>query len=85
MSGSRIPDDAAHGERVHGIVSRNGDDPDAVGHHDVLALPDDSEVGLPQGSDGIRMVDARNLWNVLVEGGDLDFAHHRAFHQRLRL
>ena len=36
-----IMDDAAHRECVDGIVSGNGDDPNIVGYHDVLALPDD--------------------------------------------
>ena len=34
-----ILDNAAHGERVHGVVPWDGHDPPAVGHDDVLALP----------------------------------------------
>ena len=33
-----IADDAAHRERIDRIVPGDGDDPDTVGHHDVLAL-----------------------------------------------
>jgi hypothetical protein len=72
-----VADDAAHGERVDGIVSRNGDDPDAVGHHDVLALPDDTKAGFLKGPDGVLMVDARNARPVLR--GDLDFANDGPF------
>ena len=36
-----VADDAAHDERVHRVVSGNRDNPDSVGHDDVLALPGD--------------------------------------------
>lgn len=36
-----IPDDAAHSERVHGVVPWNGHNPPSVGHDDVLALSGD--------------------------------------------
>jgi len=38
---SGIADDAAHRECVDRILPGNGDDPNIVGHHDVLALPGD--------------------------------------------
>ena len=41
-----VADDAAHGERVHWIVSGNRDNPDTVGHDDVLALPGDPKARL---------------------------------------
>ena len=56
----RVSDDAAHGERVYGIVPRNSDNPNAVGHHDVFALPGDAKARLLQSPDGVLMVDARN-------------------------
>ena len=76
-----VADNAAHGERVHRVVSGNGDDPDIVGHHDVLALSNDSKACLLQGSDGVLMVDARNARHVLR--GDLNFANDRAFKERV--
>ena len=59
-----------------GLCLWNGDDPDAVGHHDVLALADDSKASRLQGPHGILMIDVGDLGHVLR--GDLDFAHHRA-------
>jgi len=54
-----VADDAAHGERVHRVVSGNRDDPDIVGHDDVLALPGDPKARLLQSAYGVLMVDAR--------------------------
>jgi hypothetical protein len=36
-------------------VSGNSDDPDTVGHHDVLALPGDPKARLLQSPDGLLM------------------------------
>jgi len=41
-----IPDNTAHGERVHGVMPWDGHDAPAVGHDDVLALPRNLETGL---------------------------------------
>ena len=71
-----VADDAAHGERVHRIVSRNRDDPDTIGHHDVLALPGNAKARLLQSSYGVLMVDASNSWHVLRS--DFDLADDRA-------
>jgi len=38
--------DTAHRERVNGIVPRNGKDPGAIGHYDVLAMTNDAEPSL---------------------------------------
>lgn len=40
---SCVAHDTTHRKCIHGVVSRNGDDPDTVGHHDVLALPHDAK------------------------------------------
>ena len=69
---SGITDDAAHRERVDGIVPGNGDDPNTVGHHDVLALPGDPKARLLQSPDGVLMVDTRNARHVLR--ADVHFA-----------
>jgi len=54
-----IPDNAAHRERVHGVVPRNRHNPTSVGHDDVPALPGDMEAGLFQGLDRPKV---RNPW-----------------------
>ena len=54
-----VADDAAHGERVHRVVSGHRDNPDIVGHDDVLTLSRDPKARLLQGADGVLMVDAR--------------------------
>jgi hypothetical protein len=61
FSEPRVADDAAHGECVHGVVSWDGYNPDAVSHYDVLTLAGDSKAGLLQDSDGILMIDAGDL------------------------
>src|SRR2546426_8866678 len=71
-----VANDAAHGERVHGVVSGDRDDPNAVGHHDVLALPNDPKARLLQSAYSVLMVDARYSRHVLW--GDLNFADDRA-------
>ena len=70
-----ITDDAAHRECVDGIVPGNGDDPNTVGHHDVLALSSDPKARFLQSPDGVLMVDTRNARHVLRS--DLDFADDR--------
>lgn len=42
----RIEDRAVDGISIHRIVAWNGEDSDAVGHDDMLALPDDTETCL---------------------------------------
>src|SRR5262245_48038183 len=64
-------------ERVDGVVPRNGYDPHVVGHHDVLAVSDDTKTGFLKGPDGVLMVDARNTGHALRS--DLDFANDGPF------
>ena len=56
-----IPDDTGHRIRVHRIGTRDGEKAHAVGHDDMLALPDDAEPCLLQGLHRLKMVDARKL------------------------
>ena len=49
----RIPHDAAHRERVHRIMARDGEDANAVGHNNVLALAKNPEAGPLQGPHSI--------------------------------
>ena len=56
-----IPHDAAHRKSIHRVVTRKREDADAVGHNNVLALPNNPEAGLFQSPDRIQMVDAGNL------------------------
>ena len=53
--------DTAHGEGVHGIVAGDGQNTDAVGHDDVLALAGDTKTSFLQGTNGIEVVDAGQL------------------------
>ena len=47
---------------VYGIVAWNGKNPNAVGHHHMLAaFADDAKTGPSQGANGAAVVDARNL------------------------
>ena len=62
---ARIPDNAAHGERVHGVVPWNGHNPPSVGHDDVPALPGDMEAGLFQGLDRPKVRDPWYLRHAL--------------------
>jgi hypothetical protein len=45
----------AHGNGIHGVVPRNGENATSIRHDDVLALPDDFESGPFQGSDGPKV------------------------------
>ena len=56
LAESGVTDDAAHGERVHRVVSGNRDDADAVGHHDVFALSDDPKAGFLESADGVSVL-----------------------------
>ncbi len=71
-----IADDSAHGKCIDGVVPGNGDDPDTVGHHDVLALPGDAEARFLQSPHRILMGDTRNARHVLRS--DLNFADDRS-------
>ena len=56
-----VTHDTAHGEGVNGIVAGDGQNTDAVGHDDVLALAGDTKISFLQGTNGIEVVDARPL------------------------
>jgi hypothetical protein len=53
----------AHGVRVDGVVSGNREAHVAVGHDDVLPLPQDHEAGFFQCADGLVLADAGYLWH----------------------
>lgn len=63
---ARVPRDSTHGERIDGIVARNGDDALSIGHHDVLALTRDSEADFLEHPDCVEMIDARDLRHALT-------------------
>lgn len=61
---ARIARDTAHRERVNGIVPRNGKDPGAIGHYDVLALTSNVESSLFQSTHRIKVINPSNLRQV---------------------
>ncbi len=54
-----VAHDSCHGVGVDWIGSRNGDDPDPVGHDDVLAFACDTKAGLLECLDGFSVGDPR--------------------------
>lgn len=58
---TRIADDAAHRDRVHGIVTRNSQNARPIAHDDVLALTKNDEAGLFEGAHGIEVIDSRQF------------------------
>ena len=67
-----VTDNATHRERIHGVVSRDGQNTLPIGEHNMLALPRDAKPKLLQHSHGIQVVDARELRHELR---DLNFTH----------
>ena len=57
-----VADDTAEGKCVDGVVTRDCEDACPVGHNDVPALADHRKPGIFECTDGIEMIDARNLW-----------------------
>jgi hypothetical protein len=55
---TRITGNSAHRECVHRIVARNRDNPLAVRHDDMLALPSDTETGLFKRPHCVKVIDA---------------------------
>jgi hypothetical protein len=53
----------AHGVRVDGVVSGNREAHVAVGHDDMLPLPQDHEPGFFQCADGLVLAEAGYLWH----------------------
>lgn len=58
---ARITYDATHGQRVDRIMARDRENARAIGHDDVLALTGDAKADFLESSDGIQVVDAREL------------------------
>ena len=56
-----VADDTAEGKCVDGVVTRDGEDPRAVGHNDMFALTDYRKSGLFESTDRIEMIDARDF------------------------
>ena len=56
-----IFNNSAHRDRVHRIVSWNGDEMRAVAHYNVLALAHNSEAGLFERLDRPEMINAGNF------------------------
>jgi hypothetical protein len=54
----------AHNVGVHGIVSGNREDAYAIGHDDVLSLPDNSKASFLQSSQGFLMIDTGDFRQI---------------------
>ena len=54
----------AHSAGIHGIVSRNREDADAISHDDVLSLADNPKAIFLQSSQGFLMIDTRDFRHV---------------------
>jgi hypothetical protein len=72
----RITNETTHRECIDWIVTRNGEDPLPIGHHDVLALARNPEPRLFEGAHRIEVIDAWDLGQRLYR--DLDFANFHA-------
>ncbi len=59
-------------------MTRNGKDPGAIGHNDVLSLASDSESSFFEGPNGVQVVNTGNLGHRLR---DVDFANHRTLQE----
>ena len=55
---ARISDDPAEGVRIDGVVARDRQNADAIGHDDVLALPGDPEPRLLQRAHRVEVIDS---------------------------
>ena len=75
---SRVLDYAAHGERIHRVRPRNGEDSFAVGHDDMLALANHAETSFLECANGTRVRDARYLGHL---HRDLDLPYVRTLRQ----
>ena len=62
---TRIADDAAHRNRVHGVVSGNRYDASSIGHNDMLSLPGDPEFSFFERPDGAHVRDSGYLRHPL--------------------
>jgi len=79
---TRVSNDAAHRKGVDRVVPGNGDDPHAIGHHNVLALAGDTKSRLLQRP---NRVEVANAWD-LRHGSDrnLDLSDLRTLDERTR-
>src|SRR5207344_65224 len=68
-----ITNKTTHRECVDWIVTRNGENPLPVGHHDMFALARNPEAGFLEGPHGIEVIDAWNLGQGLHR--NFDFAN----------
>lgn len=75
-----VTHDAAHRIGVHGIVAGYGEDSRAVGHDDVLSLACDAEASLLERSNGLLVMNPRNLGHGCSDR-DVDFADLRVSDQ----
>jgi len=55
---TRIASDAAHGECIDGIVSRDGNDAHTIAHDDMLSLTRDMKAGLLERAHSVKVIDA---------------------------
>lgn len=78
---ARVPHDSTHGESIDGIVSRDRQDSDTVGHGDMFAVTRDAKARFLKSSHRIEMVDTGELGHVLFR--DLDFPDLRTLQQFL--
>ena len=53
---SGIPDDIAHRDRIHGIVSRHSEHARTIGHNDVFALPGDPKSSLFESPYSVKVI-----------------------------
>ena len=60
-----VPDNAAHCDRVHGVVPWDGQNPRSVCHDDVLALPGNAEPSPFECPNGPKVRDAGYLRHAL--------------------
>lgn len=67
-----VAHDAAHSERIHGILARDREDALSIGHNDVLAFPSNSEPSLLQRPHCVTVVNARELRHL---DRDVDLAN----------
>jgi hypothetical protein len=59
-SESGVADNSAHRKCVHWIMTGNGDDPSAIRHDNVFALPGNSEPGFLECLHSCEVIDAGN-------------------------
>ena len=66
-----VLDDAAHSNRIYGVVPWDGHNPLSVRHDDVFALPGNTEPGLFERPNGSKVRNSGYFWHSLR--WDFDF------------